>query len=57
VLGSQATIHKRLHKLIEDGLLELIVQEDCRVKKVLPTAKANKLFNRLNKLMLKSAEN
>lgn len=51
-LGSQASLHKRLHDLIE---LELITPEahqtDGRIKIVTPTAKAKKLFKQLDKMM------
>lgn len=51
-LGSQASIHKRLHSLVERGYIELEVQEDARVKKVIPTKEAKKRMSQVNKLML-----
>ena len=51
-LGSQASLHKRLHELVE---LELITLEshptDGRIKIVTPTIKAKRLFKQLDKLM------
>ncbi len=51
-LGSQASIHKRLHSLVECGYIELEVQEDARVKKVIPTKEAKKRISQVNKLFV-----
>lgn len=53
-LGSQATIHKKLHLLVDNGFVDLVPQTDGRLKMVSPTKKANKLFAQLDKLILKS---
>lgn len=54
-LGSQASLHKRLHNLVE---LELITLDphpvDGRIKIVTPTTRAKKLFKQLDKMMSKS---
>jgi hypothetical protein len=51
-LGSQASIHKRLHTLVDKGYATLETQNDARIKKVIPTKDAKKLFVQLNKVML-----
>lgn len=56
-LGSQASLHKRLHELVDQGLLSLTRHStDARVKIVTPTAKAKKLFNQLDKIMKKTIQ-
>lgn len=51
-LGSQASIHKRLHTLVDRGYVVLEIQEDARIKKVVPTREAKRLYTQLNKAML-----
>lgn len=51
-LGSQASIHKKLHSLVDTGYVTLEIQEDARVKKVVPTKEAKKLFSQVNKLFI-----
>ena len=53
--GSQASIHKKIHLLVDAGYLTLQVQEDARVKKVVPTKEAKKLFSQVNKLFVSVA--
>lgn len=54
-LGSQASLHKRLHELVELGMLTLNPHEtDGRIKVVTPTPKAKKLFKQLDKIMSKT---
>ena len=51
-LGSQASLHKRLHDLIELDLISLDAHKtDGRIKIVTPTAKAKKIFKQLDKMM------
>lgn len=51
-LGSQASLHKRLHELVELDLVTLEAHvTDGRIKIVTPTAKAKKLFKQLDKIM------
>lgn len=54
-LGSQASLHKRLHELVD---LELITLDshptDGRIKIVKPTLKAKRLFKKLDGLMSKT---
>lgn len=53
-LGSQASLHKRLHSLVELNLVSLDPHElDGRIKIVTPTAKAKKIFKQLDKMMSK----
>jgi len=54
-LGSQATLHKRVHKLAYAGLVTLEVQGDARVKHVVPTSHALKLFRQIDKLLINAA--
>jgi len=51
-IGSQASIHKKLHSLVDAGYITLETQEDARVKKVLPTQEAKRLFSQVNKLFV-----
>jgi DNA-binding MarR family transcriptional regulator len=52
LLGSQASLHKRLHELVELGLITLDPHPtDGRIKIVTPTSKAKKLFKQLDKMM------
>lgn len=51
-IGSQASIHKKLHSLVQDGYITLETQEDARVKRALPTKQANKFFSEINKLFV-----
>jgi hypothetical protein len=54
-LGSQASLHKRLHELVDHELVLLARQEsDARIKIVKPTPKAKKLFAQLDRLMVKA---
>ena len=51
-LGSQASLHKRLHELVNLGLVTLDSHiTDGRIKIVTPTAKAKQLFKKLDKIM------
>lgn len=47
-LGSQATLHKRLHSLVDDGYLKLKPTDDGRVKRIELTKKADKYFANLS---------
>lgn len=47
-LGSPATLHSRIKKLTKSGYIELQVQADARVKKVIPTQKAWEYFESIN---------
>lgn len=51
-LGSQASIHKRLHTLVDKNYVTLEIQEDARIKKVTPTKEAKKFFSRANNLLI-----
>ena len=54
-LGSQASLHKRLHNLVELGLISLDPHPiDGRIKIVTPSGKAKKLFKQLDKMMSKT---
>lgn len=54
-LGSQASLHKRLHHLVELDLISLDPHKhDGRIKMVTPTAKAKKLFKQIDKIMSKT---
>ena len=55
-LGSQATLHKRLHSLVDGGYLKLKQMEDGRVKKIEPTNKAKKYFSDLSKALEKASK-
>ena len=55
-LGSQATLHKRLHSLVDDGYLQLKAMEDGRVKRIEPTSKSKKYFNDLSKALEKASK-
>ncbi len=53
--GSQSTLHKRLHELVELGQVTLEYhQSDARVKWVQPTKKALALFDKLDQLMIQT---
>jgi DNA-binding MarR family transcriptional regulator len=56
-LGSQASIHKKLHALVDGGYVTLEVQEDARIKKVVPTKETKKLFSQVNKLFISVSKN
>lgn len=51
-LGSQASLHKRLHELVSLDLVTLDTHKtDGRIKIVTPTMQAKKLFRQLDKIM------
>ena len=54
-LGSQATLHKKLHMLLEAGLVQMEVQSDARIKLVKPSDRALKLFSKIDKLFMDAA--
>ena len=54
-IGSQATLHKRLHALIADGYLKLKPADDGRVKQIELTKKAHKYFANLSQALEKAA--
>ena len=54
-IGSQATLHKRLHALIADGYLKLKPADDGRVKQIELTKKAHKYFSNLSQALEKAA--
>ena len=49
--GSQATLHKRLHSLVDDGYLKLKPSNDGRIKRIELTKKADKYFSDLSKAL------
>ena len=53
-LGSQATLHKRLHSLVDDGYLKLKPTADGRVKQIELTKKTNKYFADLSQALEKA---
>ena len=53
--GSQATLHKRLHGLIDDGYIKLKPTDDGRVKQIQLTKKADKYFSALSLALEKAA--
>jgi DNA-binding MarR family transcriptional regulator len=55
-LGSQATLHKRLHSLVDDGYLKLKPTDDGRVKKIVLTKKADKYFADLSQALEKAVK-
>ena len=55
-LGSQATLHKRLHSLVDDGYLQLKSTEDGRVKRIELTKKSNKYFADLSEALEKATK-
>ena len=56
-LGSQASLHKRLHELVDQDMLLLTRHDtDARIKLVTPTSKAKKLFSQLDKLLKKTTQ-
>ena len=55
-IGSQASIHKKLHALVDAGYVMLEIQEDARVKKIVPTKMAKKHFDQVNKLLISVAK-
>ena len=55
-LGSQATLHKRLHGLIDDGYIKLKSTNDGRVKQIQLTKKADKYFSDLSQAIEKAAK-
>ena len=54
-LGSQATLHKRLHGLIDGGYIKLKSTDDGRVKQIELTKKADKYFANLSQAIEKAA--
>lgn len=57
-LGSPASIHKRLHILVDRGYVQLMTQiNDARVKKVIPTSQAAKRFSQISKIMVDAVKN
>ncbi|MBU3638184.1 hypothetical protein [Polynucleobacter sp. AP-RePozz3-80-G7] len=55
-LGSQATLHKRLHSLVDDGYITLKPTNDGRVKRIELTKKADKYFSDLSRALEKAAK-
>ena len=56
-LGSPASIHKRLHLLVDKGYVQLVTQiNDARVKKVIPTSQTAKRFSHFSKIMVSVVE-
>lgn len=55
-LGSPATLHKRLHGLIDDGYIKLKSTDDGRVKRIQLTKKADKYFSDLSQAIEKAAK-
>ena len=55
-LGSQATLHKRLHGLIDDGYIILKSTDDGRVKQIQLTKKSDKYFANLCLALEKAAK-
>ena len=53
--GSQATLHKRLHDLVDEGYLRLKSTKDGRVKQILLTKKANSYFADLSQALEKAS--
>ena len=53
-LGSQATLHKRLHSLVDDGYLKLKPTADGRVKQLELTKKAHRYFADLSEALEKA---
>lgn len=54
--GSQATLHKRLHDLVDEGYLRLKSTKDGRVKQILLTKKANSYFADLSQALEKASK-
>jgi DNA-binding MarR family transcriptional regulator len=54
-LGSPATLHKRLHGLIDGGYIKLKSTDDGRVKQIELTKKADKYFANLSQAIEKAA--
>jgi DNA-binding MarR family transcriptional regulator len=55
-VASPATIHRKITELIQDGWINTLFEGDKRRTKYLaPTPKAVKYFERISKLMIKSA--
>jgi len=55
-VASPATIHRKITELIEDGWITTLYDgEKRRTKYLVPTSKANKYFEKVSKLMLKSS--
>lgn len=55
-LGSQATLHKRLHELVDSGYLKLKPTADGRVKRIKLTKKADKYFADLSQALEKAVK-
>lgn len=53
-LGSPATLHKRLHRLVVDKYLELNSTQDGRKKKVFLTKRGYQYFTNLNQVLVKA---
>jgi len=47
-IGSPATLHARIKKMVALGYLSLDVQKDGRIKRVIPTSKAYNYFEQLS---------
>jgi hypothetical protein len=54
-LGSPATLHKRLGKLIEKDLIQYAEDTDARKKFLELTPKSQKYFNKLGECLLKAS--
>lgn len=55
-LGSQATLHKRLHLLVDGGYLKLKPAADGRVKQIELTNKSRKYFSELSQALEKASK-
>jgi DNA-binding MarR family transcriptional regulator len=57
-LGSQATLHGRLKKLVAMGYVVLVEDKsDARKKAVMPTAKARKYYDKLSSCLEQALKN
>jgi DNA-binding transcriptional ArsR family regulator len=56
-IGSQATLHRKINDLREHGLISLVHEgKNRRTKYLVPSAKANKHFDQLSKVMGKALQ-
>ena len=54
-IGSQATLHRKINNLREQGLVTLVHEgKNRRTKYLVPSAKSNKHFEQLSKVMAKA---
>ncbi len=56
LLGSQAMLHKRVMNLRSMGYIKLVIQDDARKKRVMPTLQAYKRFEAFSRCMKRAAE-